>query len=174
MRWWGRLAGWHGAVIASHAWMTAHRGRFYAGLALLVLVVAAALNFAVRDQQYRIWQAHPAITHLGDMPLFSTADAPHFLAAAVEIRQTNDMFAASRADRTVPLPRQSVGDLRQAPLLSVFIASLADDHSKAAIARAAHAMIPWTAAITVLMVAFAFGVAGYWCEGAIAGLGSGL
>ena len=70
--------------------------------------------------------------------------------------------------------RLPVSDLRQAPLLSVLIASLAEDHSKAAIARAAHAMIPWTAALTVLMVAFAFGVAGYWCEGAVAGLGGGL
>ena len=70
MRWWGRLVVWHRAVIASHAWMTPLVGQSYAGLALVVLVVAAALNFAVRDQQYPIWQAHPAITHLGDMPLF--------------------------------------------------------------------------------------------------------
>jgi undecaprenyl-diphosphooligosaccharide--protein glycosyltransferase len=174
VRWWGRLAVWHRAVIASHAWMTPQRGQFYAGLALVVLVVAAALNFAVRDQQCRIWQAHPAITHLGDMPLFSTADAPHFLAAAVEIREAHQGVDTHRADRAAPVLGLSVGDLRQAPLLSVIVASLAEDHSKAAIARAAHAMIPWTAALTVLMVTFTFGVIGYWCEGAAAGLGGGL
>ena len=70
--------------------MTPQRGQFCAGLVLVVLIVAAVLNFAVRDQQYRMWQAHPAITHLGDMPLFSIADAPHFLAAGCYLRICRD------------------------------------------------------------------------------------
>ena len=60
------------------------------------------------------------------------------------------------------------------PLLSVAIAMTAKDAGRAAIAKAGHLLIPVTAAITAIMIAFAFGVAGYWLEGAVAALGGGL
>ncbi|MDC0336609.1 hypothetical protein OAN95_00160 [Alphaproteobacteria bacterium] len=45
------------------------------------------------------------------------------------------------------------------------------DADRAAIAKPGHWLIPVTAAITAIMIAFAFGVAGYWLEGVVAALG---
>ena len=54
------------------------------------------------------------------------------------------------------------------------IAVLAKDDSRAEIAKAGQLLIPVSAALTVIMVAFTFGMAGYWLEGAVAALGGGL
>jgi undecaprenyl-diphosphooligosaccharide--protein glycosyltransferase len=56
----------------------------------------------------------------------------------------------------------------------VAIAVIAKDAGRAPIAKAGHWLIPVTAAITAIMIAFAFGVAGNWLEGAVAALGGGL
>lgn len=51
---------------------------------------------------------------------------------------------------------------------------IANDAGRVEIAKAGHWLIPVTAAITTVMIAFVFGMVGYWLEGTLAALGGGL
>ncbi|MDA9022849.1 dolichyl-diphosphooligosaccharide--protein glycosyltransferase subunit STT3 [Alphaproteobacteria bacterium] len=171
----------HAAFIARHLWLQPLSGRVYIAAACVFVLGAAAINYDIRDRQYAAWKAHPDITHLGDMPLFSIADAPYFLGIAAELkrgkaRQTFEQGRSvpNQVIRKTPFYDHNFDRWHDAPLLSVAIAMTAKDAGRAAIAKAGHLLIPVAAAITAIMIAFAFGVAGYWLEGAVAALGGGL
>ena len=51
---------------------------------------------------------------------------------------------------------------------------MADSPDTADLLRSGNDFIIWSAALTALMIAVCFGAAGYWLEGAVAGLGGGL
>ena len=113
---------------------------------------AAVINYDIRDRQYATWKVHPAITYLGNMPLFSTADAPYFLRIATELkegttRQTADQDWSDPVQVICKAPfyDHNSDRLRDAPLLSVAIAMVAKDAGLAAIAKAGHWLVPVTA-----------------------------
>ncbi len=180
-----RAMHWHKSVIGAQpclpAWFMPLSGRFYLLIAAAMLMLAAAVNYDIRARQFDAWQAHPAITHLDGMPMFSNADAPYFLgiAAALKRGETAASFEAGRnfsngAGTSRHERHEGFATVRDAPLLSVIIAIMAEDASPAAIVKAGHALIPVTAALTAVMIAFTFGIIGYWGEGAVAALGGGL
>ena len=133
-------------------------------LACVAIMVAALANYSIRDQQYRVWQSFPEITQMDDMPLFSKADAPYFLYHAETLRQKTDQAGQP----------PTMAQHRELPLLSVLLAYMATDSSKAALVRAGHWLNPVLAFLTAVMIALTFGVVGYWFEGAVAALGGGL
>ena len=51
---------------------------------------------------------------------------------------------------------------------------MASDSSVKSLLAAGHRLIPISAAITALMIIFAFGTMGYWLEGSVAAAGGGL
>ena len=171
----------HSAFIERHLSLRPLSGRIYIAAACLFVLFAAAVNYDVRNRQYAAWKAHPQITHLDEMPLFSTADAPYFLGIATELKRgrTLQAFDQGRSFPNQVIRKTLIYDgnfdrWRDAPLLSVVIAMIANDAGRVEIAKAGHWLIPVTAAITTVMIAFAFGMAGYWLEGALAALGGGL
>ena len=60
------------------------------------------------------------------------------------------------------------------PLLALLINMLAVQHDPAGLLNAGSRVIILTAGLTALMIAICFGAAGYWLEGAAAGVGGGL
>jgi hypothetical protein len=210
----GRWQAAHDAFIARRTWLQPLSGRVYICAACLLVIFAAALNYDVRQRQFAVWKANPHITHLDDMPLFSTADAPYFMRIAANLKRHDSARAVSPGKispgtalhgRASPDPQitpqitpqtglheidlhekdlqarpqaadndEEFNRWQDAPLLSAVIAVLAKDDSSAKIAKAGHLLIPVSAALTVIMVAFTFGMAGYLLEGAVAALGGGL
>jgi undecaprenyl-diphosphooligosaccharide--protein glycosyltransferase len=205
----GRWQAAHDAFIARRTWLQPLSGRVYICAACLLVIFAAALNYDVRQRQFAVWKANPHITHLDDMPLFSTADAPYFMRIAANLKRHDSAPAVSPGKispgtalhgRASPDPQitpqitpqtglheidlqarpqaadndEEFNRWQDAPLLTAVIAVLAKDDSRAEIAKAGHLLIPVSAALTVIMVAFTFGMAGYWLEGAVAVLGGGL
>jgi len=169
------LSAWHGRLIDRH-WLSVPKGRIY-GIACALLVGLAVLASAhMRVWQYGEWQKAGGTTYAGDVTAFSTTDAPYFLLIAKEINDHDSSESYARL-RNFPdnLGRNAADrSLRNEPLLSVIISQLAADNSLQSLFAAAHQMLPVTAALTALAVALAFGAAGFWAEGAIAGLGSTL
>ena len=64
----------HSTFIARHLGLQPLSGRVCIAAACVFVLGAAAVNYDIRERQYAAWKSYPAITHLGDMPLFSTAD----------------------------------------------------------------------------------------------------
>lgn len=46
-------------------------------------------------RQFAVWKANPHITHLDDMLLFSTADAPYFMRIAANLKRHDSARAVS-------------------------------------------------------------------------------
>ena len=144
------------------------------------VILSAALNYHVRQSQYDIWADNKDIFfHDDSIPLFTTTDAPYFLGLAQAIKR-QDNFQSFNAKRLYPRNKTVFekvppsNSLRDAPLLSVILSFLAEDGRPKSLLEAGHSFILISAVLTSLMVVFAFGVAGYWLEGAIASAGGGL
>lgn len=149
-------------------------------LMLIAGLIAAGMNGYLRHLQYQKWEKNSQIFYLDDgTPLFTTTDAPYFLGLAQAIKRDGDFhrfnelrhFPHIKNDGKENPPNTN---LRDAPLLSVVLALMASDSSVKSLLEAGHRLIPLTALLTAIMVIFAFGVAGYWLEGAIAAAGGGL
>ena len=141
--------------------------------------IAAAGNIWVRFQQLEIWQASPTATELYGAPLFSTADAPYFMLQARSIQAEQGVTDQERIryfPNLVEMPADPASDraLRSRSLLPVIMASIAEGRSTGDLLWAGNLMIIVSAGLTALMITVCFGAAGYWAEGAIAGLGGGL
>ena len=91
----GRWQAAHDAFIARRTWLQPLSGRVYICAACLLVIFAAALNYDVRQRQFAVWKANPHITHLDDMPLFSTADAPYFMRIAANLKRHDSARAVS-------------------------------------------------------------------------------
>lgn len=128
----------HSAFIERHLSLRPLSGRIYIAAACLFVLFAAAVNYDVRNRQYDVWKAHPQITHLDEMPLFSTADAPYFLGIATELKRGRTLQAfdqgrsfPNQVIRKTPIYDGNFDRWRDAPLLSVVIAMIANDAGRA-------------------------------------------
>ena len=174
------LEAWH-AKLVDKPWLQPLKPtKFLIALILLSTVIAAGMNWYVRHWQYKVWEQNPEIFSLDDgTPLFTTTDAPYFLGLAKAIKDEGN-FQAFNEKRVYPLTREKYEQsppphsLRDAPLLSVLLSLFSQDSSQKSLLETGNNLIPLTAALTVVMIIFAFGAAGYWMSGAIAAAGGAL
>ena len=153
-------------------------GIFVVGAVALVLL-AMVVNSWVRQGQLAAWESSPHISLIDGAPAFSTTDAPFFLLHAASIHREE---ASSTVDSIRLFPNlktditseQQENSLLKRPLLSLLLNIMADSPDTADLLRSGNELIIWSAALTALMIAVCFGAAGYWLEGAVAGLGGGL
>ena len=136
-------------------------------------------NSLVRLSQFNSWQENQNSVHRGSAALFSTADAPYFLKQASLIKDGQNSFTQESV-RSFPnnltfsenKATQRSSDTPHP--LAFLLAFLAENNERETLLTSGNHMIIFTAAITSLMITCCFGAAGYWLEGAIAGLGGGL
>jgi len=161
---------------------------FIAFTLILAVTIAAGMNWFVRADQYKTWENNPQLFYLDDgTPLFTTTDAPHYLSIARTLKEglahksysqrrvfhENQKSIDEEVDDRQGLAKE-IEEWSKAPLLSGMIALLSDDSSSKALLVAGNRLVPLTAILSTVMVAFAFGAAGYWAAGSIAAAGSGL
>ena len=174
------LEAWH-AKLVDKLWLQPLKPtKFVIALILLSTVIAAGMNWYVRHWQYQVWEQNPEIFYLDDgTPLFTTTDAPYFLGLAKAIKDEGN-FQAFNEKRLYPRTKQTheqsppSNSLRDAPLLSVLLSLFSQDSSQKSLLETGNNLIPLTAALTAVMIVFAFGAAGYWMPGAIAAAGGAL
>ena len=174
------LEAWH-AKLVDKPWLQPLKPtKFMIALIVLSTLIAAGMNWYVRHWQYQVWEQNPEIFYLDDgTPLFTTTDAPYFLGLAKAIKDEGT-FQAFKQLRLYPESElrnneiQVSSSLRDAPLLPIILASQSVDESQKSLLEAGNKLIPITAALTALMIVFAFGAAGYWLAGAVAAAGGGL
>ena len=172
------LQNWH-AKKTAHRWLQPLSGRAFILIALLAVFCSVLANYSVRQNQLSVWQDNPGYFYLGETPLFSTTDASYFLgkAQALKSDEASVSYDYKRLyPNRIPVEKITSDDesIRSVPLLSVLISAISPSSSTEDILKAGHAMLPITAALTALAIICAFGVAGYWLEGAVAALGGGL
>lgn len=158
-------------------WLVPAKTRLYIVISVLMALLAIGANGHMRSWQFDQWQADRAFYFIGDMPSVSTTDAAFFLASAKAIKteQSSDRFLQQRLFPN-NIDRHANPDKRltREQLLPVLIAYFAPDASNRALIETAHSMLPLTAMITAFAIICAFGVTGFWWEGSLAALGSGL
>lgn len=147
--------------------------------AVILIALAIIANVYVRHAQLQIWQSTAPSTLIFDAPTFSTADAPYFLRLAVDIQRSGTVHTFN-ASRTYPNNLQTKHKLadhsgmRDNRLLSVVLAKLTSSDDVASLLAVGNLVIVANSALTAAAIAICFGAAGYWTQGAIAGLGGGL
>ena len=159
------------------SWLYPAQTRLYICLALVMAVIVIAANGHMRSWQFAQWQAEQDIYFIDDMPSVSTTDAGFFLAKAKAIKTENssDGFNQKRLfPNMIDYHANADKRLTKEQLLPLLIAYFAPDASNRAVLETAHAMLPITAMITAVAIICAFGIAGFWWEGALAALGGGL
>ena len=156
--------------------------------ALVLILLAGLINFEARDRQWEHWKSQPELHFLDGEPLVATTDAGSFLSYAREYQQGREAgdFERSRlypdhteAQRAATDPEYEPTAARPAgatdiPLLSFLIAQSADLFTGGELALAGNLMIPFSVFLTVLAIGGMFWIAGYPCEGALAGVGMGM
>lgn len=171
------------------AWHERHLARPWLGplpnnnalklLVVMFIILAVAANLAVRSHQKNSWLDAPNYTTVRGSLSFSTADAPYFLDLAEEFA-TGGSISNYEKQRVFPQQREdnprlnALQSMTDWPLLSVIIAKTSKSAEIEDLLTAGNNLIFFTAALTVVMVIFCFGAAGYWFEGCIAATGGCL
>lgn len=174
-----KIANWHHEMIGKRLPDRLPTTRALILAVLVVGFIAALMNYQVRDRQYDVWKANQQAYFLDETPLFSTTDASFFLGLARQYNETGD-FRDYESRRLYPFLKQqnetapAMTSMRDFPLLSVIIATLAPDNSSTSLLKTGNALIPVFAFIMAIAVMLAFGAAGFWFEGAVAAVGAGL
>ena len=171
---------WHASIIDKPWLQPLKPTKFVIVLIILSTLIAAGMNWYVRHWQYQVWEQNPKVFYLDDgTPLFTTTDAPYFLGLAKAIRDEGN-FQAFNEKRLYPSTKKNhiqsppSNSLRDAPLLSVLLSLFSPNSSQKSLLETGNYFIPLTAALTAVMIVFAFGAAGYWLPGTIAAAGGGL
>ena len=147
--------------------------------AMILIVLAAFANVYVRHTQLQIWQSNSATTLKSNTPTFSTTDAPYFLQHASAYHSKKPVSSFQR-HRSYPNYLQDVakaeddGSFRDHPLLSVLLGEFARGDDPVSLLKIGNLGLIAASVLTAIAIAVCFGAAGYWTEGAIAGLGGGL
>ena len=155
------------------------QSRLFLACAALLVALAASANIYVRDAQLHNWQSGDSSTLNFDAPTFSTADAPYFLRHATSIQRGQPLasfdVSSSYPNNLLAASEPTAGvQLRKRPLLSVILAIFVTGDDPANLLAAANLGLVITSALTAVAISICFGAAGYWAQGAIAGLGGGL
>lgn len=146
---------------------------------LAFTISATGLNIQVRLEQFNIWEANKNLTEFDSSPTFSTADAPHFLAAAKFLKSNhsfNEYFSLRLYPNNIPKNPNEEMEIRSKNglMLAELIAFFSPSSSTKDLLNTAHYIGFVSAGLTTLMIIFAFGAAGYWLEGTVAALGGCL
>lgn len=176
------------AAINAPAWLRSSRDwRFQLG-ALVLILLAAMINYDVRDTQWQDWKANAGSYFVDDTPMVTTTDAAFFLANARDYQQgaqlgrfdstrlypdKTDAYRQRHDEDYTPLEARPV-KATDMPLLAPMIAHSADLFTDGNLALAGNLMIPYALFVTVFAVGCMFWVAGFPAEGAVAGVGIGL
>ena len=172
-----RLTSWHTESIAQSWHSPLRMNRFLFLSALVCAAIAMSANVYVRCAQSEIWKSNPEMTEIVGAMSFSTADAPYFLGQAASLKRYGT-FANFEKLRTFPnsdIESNSDEEVsRIGRLLPTLISYIAKSAEPADLLEVAHSFTIIAAALTSLMIVFAFGAAGYWLEGSVASLGGGL
>ena len=177
----------HSKLVGKAWFHSSHEWRYLIGSIVLILI-AAIINYEVRDRQWEVWQAQPEYHFIDDVPMVSTSDAAYFLSHARDYQHGLPVgtFDASRSypDNTDAYKTrvgiegqkrdgQPVG-ATDIPLLSVLLAHSADLLTDGNLILAGNRLIPFTILLTGLAIGGMFWVAGFPAEGALASVGVGL
>lgn len=166
--------------VISMPWLTPVRITTSFLIAVIIAgVIAGAANSWVRAHQLEIWTTAPDTTFIGDAPTFSTADASYFLRHSMSMHRGETLaeFDAIRSFPNMASPvdnEQPDRSLRSRPLVSVIMASVTESEDRSALLMNGNKLLLFSAVATALMIVICFGAAGYWLEGAVAGIGGGL
>ena len=172
------LKNWHGDFFSADFWQPIKAQPSTIFLFAFAVFIASALNWYVRDWQYQIWEKDQNTFYFEESSkTFTTADAPYFLGLAKALKNGESQYDYEKL-RLHPGNPPWIDRYKSAPpsppLLATIISEISENGSEASLLTSANSLIPITAALTALMVAFAFGSMGFWLEGAIAAAGSGL
>ena len=173
------VASWHAQKTDYQVLARIPMTRAFMLVSILMALIAGAVNYQVRDNQYQVWKDNPEVYFLDQTPLFSTTDASYFLGMARQYNQTGDVNDYN-AKRLYPHYKQTIDQaepqdgLTDFPLLSVMIAHLSPDTSTMSLLKTGNSLIPLMAFVMAIGVLLAFGAAGFWLEGAIAAIGAGI
>ena len=154
---------------------------FLIAIAVFLSATAISLNGHVRQMQLDTWTAYENETGAIGEYFYTTADAPFFLALADTLANGGTRHDynikrhyPNRVDKVDNGPTGAFQRHRNAPLLSVLIAKLSPDGSRAALLSTGLTLVTASAIATAAFIIFAFAVAGFWLEGSVAALGGGL
>ena len=147
--------------------------------AMILTALAAFANVYVRHAQLEIWQSNSATTLNSKTPTFSTTDAPYFLqhASAYHSKKPASSFQRHRSYPNYlqdDAKAEDDGGFRDHPLLSVLLGEFARGDDPVSLLKIGNLGLIAASVLTAIAIAVCFGAAGYWTEGAIAGLGGGL
>ena len=67
-----KIAQWHSALTGYRVLERLPVSRALLLCAILATLIAAGINFQIRNHQYQVWQDNPDQFYLGETPLFST------------------------------------------------------------------------------------------------------
>lgn len=173
------LAAWHQKQTGYAVLERVKISRLSIFLMIVTIMLAAIINYQIRQSQYQVWQDNKPIFFLEDTPLFSTTDASYFLGLARQYQQTGNVrdFDAKRLTpyyKELAADQEPLDSAFDFPLLSVLIANLSPDSSSQSLLKTGNALIPIFGFVMVLGIVLAFGASGFWLEGAMAASGAGL
>ena len=175
--------------LTSPSWLRSSRDwRFQLGAVVLILL-AAMINFDLRDTQWENWKSQPGVYFVDETPMVSTTDAAYFLSFARDYQDGARVgtFSSSRLypeytpgyqarvnpDDYTPHNDRPVSAF-DIPLLSVIITHVAEAFTDGNLVLAGNLIIPYSLFLTAVAVGVMFWIAGHPAEGAIASLGVGM
>lgn len=173
------IRNWH-QKLTKKKYFANQKGYFYLSFTFLLIALCLFASWHMRFWQYKHWEEKPGVYYASELPSFSTTDAAFFVNKAIEIKKhgNSQKYSKTRSYpdnlNTINTDKKPNISIRNEPLLSLLISYFSKDSSKSAIITTSHNILLVSVVLTSLAILFAFGVAGYWFEGSIAGLGSSL
>ena len=160
--------------VANLSWLHSPKIYWYQAGAALLIILAASLNYHLRDSQWHAWLSAPHLYFADEAtPMVTTTDAAYFLSHARDYAQNQlGEFQQNRLYPSFAESEQAL-NITDIPLLSVMLAHGASLFTEGNLILFGNLMIPFSIFLTVLIVGVLFWVAGYPAEGAIAALGLG-
>ncbi len=150
---------------------------------LIFILCVGLLAYKARNDQWNVWKANPDITFYNGSPLLSTADGPYFIGFAKYLSE-NRTVSSFNEKRYFPEFDKELGDKKklnnfvepsffEISLLPRMISYFSKFYNNDLLLTS-NLMIPITALITAVIIAFFFLILGFGYEGVIAGLGASL
>ena len=150
---------------------------------LILTLCIGLLAYKARNDQWNVWKANPDITFFNGSPLLSTADGPYFVGFANSINE-NRTVSSFNERRYFPEFDKELGDkdkisnfsepgFFEISLLPRIISYFSKFYNNDLLLTS-NLIIPITAFITAVLIAFFFLSLGFGYEGVIAGLGASL
>jgi len=149
----------------------------YVFIIVMGSIISLSLNYHSKVKQYEFWEQNHGYFFLNEKPLYSTTDAPYFIAQAQELKRNDEKFYFHQR-RNYPNRDNFTSKIEdyqiKIPMLSRIIASLSPSEKIEDLLKTGNNIIPFSALITATAIIFVFGITGFWFEGIVASIGSGF